>query len=487
MPSLASSRASPSPADSPGPRLYYPEDAIFRDDPAARYWDDTRSFMEDRLVALQHERKRRARIDHLRHHQRSSHPHQPPPSPHLVAGGPCRLSDVSSSGGLRSWSDPSRSSCHVTRVGSSLSHLDLLQHPHHSRHHNYLPGGRTSSRPVPGRASGGGGAPGAAGLKETAPASGSPRTGSMSPLRQKRGGGKTSIVSGGDYPAGDLSIVEQRPPSGRTSERLGRTFNNISSSKSSSHSHEMMEKSSFTHTLDLIDGDCVREEGSVDYFGGGGGPTRPSQVARARFGDYGGPSHPRGDHSDRSNATTAPQPGSGIRHRGGRTNFFENEDDSPLLVSSIDGVSTQVVNTGRYGSGPSSLEEEDEDEGGGGLLLLRSGSQFSLLTPASSPFALTKSRGESGPFSAGGGGGRMTMDGGLGGGVSRLGSVNNLAMVTPYSSIRKRLKSVSMKYLKIMPKLNSSSSSNSSSSPARPSYPGSSSADSNIGSLGTSL
>jgi hypothetical protein len=31
-------------------------------------------------------------------------------------------------------------------------------------------------------------------------------------------------------------------------------------------------------------------------------------------------------------------------------------------------------------------------------------------------------------------------------------------MVTPYSSIRKRLKSVSMKYLKIMPKLSSGSS-----------------------------
>ena len=92
------------------------------------------------------------------------------------------------------------------------------------------------------------------------------------------------------------------------------------------------------------------------------------------------------------------------------------------MVSSIDGLSTQV-NRPAFSSGPSSLEQQD--------LLVRSDSQFSLLTPAS-PFALVKTRGDLSP--------------------AKQGSIVNLALGTPYSSIRKRIKSVSMKYLKMMPK-----------------------------------
>jgi hypothetical protein len=428
---------------------------------------------EQRLLALH---RRRARIDQLRaraHHAapNTTSPHLSP-SPSSGGGGGGRLTEggSSSSSGMRSWSDPSRtggggSSCHMTRAGSSMSHLDLpggypLPH-HHYRFRN--------CRQVPAAAGRSAGAECGGG--------GSPRNGSMSPMRQKqRGSGR----AGGDG-GGELSIVEQRPPSGRPlaaaaasrdhRRPLADYVNN--NNKCGGGGGEMMEKaSSFTHTLDLIDGDCVRDDG--DYFGGGGGmassSSRPlSQSVRAsRFGrgtSGGGGGDPSSNKQSPGVRTAA---AARLRRR---NNFFENEDDSPLLVSSIDGVSTQVI--GRCGgSGPSSLDDdEDEGEGGGGgLLLLRSGSQFSLLTPAASPFAQAKSRGDP----------RRLADGG--GGVNRLGSVSNLATAaTPYSSIRKRLKSVvSMKYLKMMPKLNGSSSG---SSQARPSYPGSL-ADSTISSLG---
>jgi hypothetical protein len=427
-----------------GPPHFYTEG-----DDSLHYWDDTRCFMEDRLVALNNERQRRARIDQLRHNPHRL-AHQPPSSPHI---GGCHPSDIGGSGGLRSWSDPSRTSCHVSRAGSSMSHVD------HSRHNftNYTPryqrplhGGRTGSGRTPSMVA----APGAA----ASLSGGSPRQGSMSPLRQHRRKPASSASSSGYY---SPSIVEQRPPSGRTSAPNRLTSHPLHSSSSNNNNSsksgrtEMMEKSGFTNTLDLIDGDCVREE-AVDYFSSsGGGLTRPSQVARARFG-Y-GPLHPvSGGHGRHK----PPLSDTAFSHsqRGGRSKFFENEDDSPLLVSSIDGVSTQVTSRvgGGYGdgSGPSSLgEEEDEgEEGGGGYLLLRSGSQFSLLTPAASPFTLMKMMGEP----RGGSGGDVGAGGSC---ASRLGSVNNLAMVTPYSSIRKRLKSVSMKYLKIMPKLSSGSTS----------------------------
>jgi hypothetical protein len=435
--------------------------------------------MEDRLAALNNERQRRARIDQLRHNTHRL-AHQPPSSPHIgdVGGG---------GGGLRSWSDPSRTSCHVSRAGSSMSHLD---HSHHN-FTNYTPrypprphhGGRTGSGRTPSMAA----APGAA----ASLSGGSPRHGSMSPLRQHRRKPASSSASSGYYSPGELSIVEQRPPSGRTSapDRLTshplHSANNNSNNSNKSGRTEMMEKSGFTNTLDLIDGDCVREE-AVDYFSSsGGGLTRPSQVARARFG-Y-GPLHPvSGGHGRHK----PPLSDTAFSHsqRGGRSKFFENEDDSPLLVSSIDGVSTQVTSrvSGSYGdgSGPSSLgEEEDEGDEGGGYLLLRSGSQFSLLTPAASPFTLMKMRGEP----RGGSGGDVGAGGS--GAASRLGSVNNLAMgVTPYSSIRKRLKSVSMKYLKIMPKLSSSGSTSSSCSPGgrgpAASCHGGSTAGSTLSSLG---
>jgi hypothetical protein len=98
-----------------------------------------------------------------------------------------------------------------------------------------------------------------------------------------------------------------------------------------------------------------------------------------------------------------------------RTNFFENEDDSPLLVTSIDGISTQVHRVSGLHSGPSSLDQD-----------LLEPSQFSLLTPESPQF-MVKSRN---------------------GSPAKESSTGSIHPATPYNSIRKRIKSVSIKYLK---------------------------------------
>jgi len=98
-----------------------------------------------------------------------------------------------------------------------------------------------------------------------------------------------------------------------------------------------------------------------------------------------------------------------------RTNFFENEDDSPLLVTSIDGISTQVCRVSGLHSGPSSLDQD-----------LLEPSQFSLLTPESPQF-MVKSRN---------------------GSPAKESTAASIHPATPYNSIRKRIKSVSIKYLK---------------------------------------
>ena len=201
---------------------------------------------------------------------------------------------------------------------------------------------------------------------------GSPRHGSMSPLRHRDRRKDCSFSNS----------AERSGPAG-FADRLHRLNNKA----------EMIEKSGF-NTLDIVDGDCVREE--EDEYPASLRSTHSHCSPLRRFG-YG----------------NIPQ---------GRSNFFENDDDSPLLVSSIDGISTQVSRPTGYVSGPSSLEQD---------LLLRSDSQFSLLTP-SSPFSLVKTRSDLSP--------------------SKQGSIANLSLGSPYSSIRKRIKSVSMKYLKMMPR-----------------------------------
>ena len=129
----------------------------------------------------------------------------------------------------------------------------------------------------------------------------------------------------------------------------------------------MVERSGYT-SLDILDGDCVRP------------PTDKSRPPVKQ------PSQLRQGHLSLGN-------------------FFHNEDDSPLLVTSIDGISTQS----RGPSGPASL----------------SSSTFSLLTPDTPQF-FVKSRTVS-PAKE---------------------SFQGISPATPYNSIRKRLKSVSIKYLK---------------------------------------
>ena len=129
----------------------------------------------------------------------------------------------------------------------------------------------------------------------------------------------------------------------------------------------MVERSGYS-SLDILDGDCVRP---------------PPDKARPPVKH---PSQLRQGHLSLGN-------------------FFHNEDDSPLLVTSIDGISTQA----RGVAGPASL----------------SSSTFSLLTPDTPQF-FVKSRTVS-PAKE---------------------SFQGLSPATPYNSIRKRIKSVSIKYLK---------------------------------------
>lgn len=208
----------------------------------------------------------------------------------------------------------------------------------------------------------------------------SPRHGSMSPGRPCESRKNSSLG--------------ERTPGG-FADRLNR-LNNKS---------EMIEKSGFT-TLDIVDGDCVRVEPD-EYLAQYRPPSASQFTPHRRYG-YGSLTQ-------------------------GRSNFFENDDDSPLQVSSIDGIRTNLTRP-EYSSGPSSFEQD---------LLVRSDSQFSLLTP--SPFALVKTRGDYSP--------------------GKNGSTLNLALGTPYSSIRKRIKSVSMKYLKMMPKRTVSKSNHDTSEP----------------------
>jgi len=153
----------------------------------------------------------------------------------------------------------------------------------------------------------------------------------------------------------------------------------------------MVERSGYT-SLDLLDGDCVRQPATCD-----------TSLHR--------PKHQTGQSNQFSSIKR--QGYSSLGHV--RTNFFENEDDSPLLVTSIDGISTQVCRVSGLHSGPSSLDQD----------LLEPG-QFSLLTPESPQF-MVKSRN---------------------GSPAKESTASSIHPATPYNSIRKRIKSVSIKYLK---------------------------------------
>ena len=156
----------------------------------------------------------------------------------------------------------------------------------------------------------------------------------------------------------------------------------------------MVEKSGNT-SLDLLDGDCVLQV-----------PPYNSSLSRL-------PRH-HGHHAPTNQFSSIKRQGySSLGHV--RTNFFENEDDSPLLVTSIDGISTQVHRVSGLHSGPSSLDQD-----------LLEPAQFSLLTPEYSQF-MVKSRN---------------------GSPAKESSTSSIHPATPYNSIRKRIKSVSVKYLK---------------------------------------
>ena len=160
--------------------------------------------------------------------------------------------------------------------------------------------------------------------------------------------------------------------------RLSRPDSTWRRAHSGSRGREMVERSGYT-SLDILDGDCVR---SV--------PTSSCDTSR-----------PTSKHPS--------QLRQGQAHLSLGT-FFHNEDDSPLLVTSIDGISTQSSRV----AGPAGLERD-----------MLSSSTFSLLTPETPQF-FVKSRTVS-PA-------KETFPG--------------LSPATPYNSIRKRLKSVSIKYLK---------------------------------------
>lgn len=156
----------------------------------------------------------------------------------------------------------------------------------------------------------------------------------------------------------------------------------------------MVERSGYT-SLDILDGDCVRSAQPIR------GQTRSSP-----------------SNCDSSLKSVTKQPGTSQHHGQGfmslGNNFFHNEDDSPLLVTSIDGISTQSLRM----SSPSSLERD-----------YLSSSTFSLLTPTPGPETpqfLVKSRN----------------------GSPSKETYSGTNPATPYNSIRKRIKSVSIKYLK---------------------------------------
>ena len=157
--------------------------------------------------------------------------------------------------------------------------------------------------------------------------------------------------------------------------------------------HEMVERSGYT-SLDILDGDCVR----------------PHQVSRGQ--PQPASNCDSGLKAVTKHPITSQHQGQAFMSLG--HNFFHNEDDSPLLVTSIDGISTQSLRM----SGPSSLERD-----------YLSSSTFSLLTPAPGPETpqfLVKSRN----------------------GSPSKESYSGTNPATPYNSIRKRIKSVSIKYLK---------------------------------------
>ena len=162
---------------------------------AARYYEGR--LLEERLILMQHERNRRARIDNLQRRQMAR----------------SRLD-----GGR----DPSRS--HVTRHGSNMSQVDNPRFVHErlgkAEARNFTPpriGGCSMSPP---RHAGG----------------------SISPARHRPTPSK-------EYPFPDLGQERASAGSGGFAERLNRM-----NAKS-----EMIETSGFT-TLDIVDGDCVRDE-----------------------------------------------------------------------------------------------------------------------------------------------------------------------------------------------------------------------------------
>ena len=176
-----------------------------------------------------------------------------------------------------------------------------------------------------------------------------------------------------------------RDTCGSSRGRLENTWRRGQSIRASCN--EMVERSGYT-SLDILDGDCVRSPtgGHVSStVTSSNCDTNLKSVTQKH------PHHPRQGYLSLGN-------------------FFHNEDDSPLLVTSIDGISTQSHRV----AGPSSLERD-----------YLSSSTFSLLTPESPQF-LVKSRNVS-PSKE---------------------SFSGTNPATPYNSIRKRIKSVSIKYLK---------------------------------------
>ena len=184
---------------------------------------------------------------------------------------------------------------------------------------------------------------------------------------------------------------------GRARETLGSSrgrMDNTWRRGQSVRGHDMVERSGYT-SLDILDGDCVR----------------PAQPIR-------GQTQSSASNCDSSLKSVTKHPGTS-QHQGQGFmslghHFFHNEDDSPLLVTSIDGISTQS----RRISGPSSLERDN-----------LSSSTFSLLTPTPGPETpqfLVKSRN----------------------GSPSKESYSRTNPATPYNSIRKRIKSVSIKYIK---------------------------------------
>lgn len=169
---------------------------------------------------------------------------------------------------------------------------------------------------------------------------------------------------------------------------------------------QMVERAGYT-SLDILDGDCVR-------------PGPRTQASNCDTSLKAVTKLPPSGSSTTSRQSGGGGGGGGYMSLG---TFFHNEDDSPLLVTSIDGLSAagSAVSLGGRVSGPASLERD-----------LLSSSTFSLLTPAprsctDPPHLLVKSRNPS---------------------PAKEGGYTLSSPATPYNSIRKRIKSVSIKYLK---------------------------------------